>query len=424
MYLLNIENIKQEMNNFKSSLNNISAVLINKMYENKDLYMKDMKELIKLSDLENNNNIFTLFDKYNNTLIDKIYTTVNDIIPKTQQEYYNKIIIEFKKELLSSFEDNNKLDPNKLFDIINNKYDNFTKYLSDNLTNNIIQTEQRLNCNFVQLQELGIKNNILQENINDELLKYISKFNNSSLKGAIGENHLYKVLVDEFPTSEIINSSNLTGCGDFLLNRKFKDTILIETKNYNDNVKISETEKFLRDCTNNKCHGIFLSQYSGIINKENFQIDFHNGKILIYIHNMNYDNYKLKLGIQIIDFLYDKINSLNEKTINLSPDILKNINDEYQIHITIKERMISDLKDYYKKTMDNFLKLNLPELDKILVKYFANSKKISYLCEFCSKYSSESLKSLARHKTICKKKLLINKDSINEIKNDINSDEK
>ena len=38
MYLLNIENIKNEMNNFKSSLSNISSVLINKMYENKDSY--------------------------------------------------------------------------------------------------------------------------------------------------------------------------------------------------------------------------------------------------------------------------------------------------------------------------------------------------------------------------------------------------
>lgn len=55
--------------------------------------------------------------------------------------------------------------------------------------------------------------------------------------------------------------------------------------------------------------------------------------------------------------------------------------------------MINDLKDYYKKSMNNFTKLNLPELEKIL-KHFANTKKIIYLCDICNKNEYESLQIL------------------------------
>jgi hypothetical protein len=382
MYSLNLENIKNEMTNFKSSLSNISSLLINKIYETKESYLNDFKDVLKSSDLQNNNNIYILLDKYNNLLTDKIYSTINDIIPKTQQEYYNKIINHF-----------NNNDTAKL-------YDNLTKSLTDNIS----QSENRLNNNLMQLNELSIKNNILQENINDELLKYINKFNNSSLKGNICENKLYNILIEIFPSADIINTSNFTGQGDFKLNRKNKDPILIETKNYSDNVKTTETDKFLRDCTNNKSHGLFLSQTSGIINKDNFQIDFHNNKILIFIHNLNFDKYKLSLAVNIIDILSDKINSFNNNNIHINPDIFKNINDEYQLHLTIKNNMINDLKDFYKKSIDNFNKLYLPEFEKILSKYFANTKKITYLCDICNKNEYDSLKSLARHKNICKKK--------------------
>lgn len=404
MHSLNMENIKNEMNNLKSSLSGITSTMINKIYETKDSYINEIKNVFKTADIENNNNIGNILDKQNSILLDKITISLNDIIPKTQQQSYNNILIDFKKDLVVSLEELHKLNPDKLLDnihtIVNNKYDNLSKLLNDN----ILQTEQRLNTNILQLNEIVVKNICLQENTHDELTKYLNKYNNSSQKGNLGENQLYRLLIDAFPTGEIINTSNFTGQGDFKLNRKNYNSILIETKDYTDNVKISETEKFLRDCTNNNCNGIFISQNSGIVNKNNYQIDIHNGKILIYIHNMNYDKYKLCLGVNIIDLLNEKLVLLNEKTINLPPDILKNINDEYQIFLTMKDRMIVDLKDYYKKSMDNFMKLNLPELEKLLVKYFANIKKIKNICDICNKYESESLKSLARHKTICKKK--------------------
>ena len=163
----------------------------------------------------------------------------------------------------------------------------------------------------------------------------------------MGENLLYKILSDELPSSEIINSSNFSGKGDFIIKRKDKYDILIETKDYTTNVKKDEVDKFIRDVNNNDCHGVFISQNSGIVNKENFQFEINNNKILIYIHKMNYEPYKIGLAIKLIDLLKDKL--------------------------------ITELKDYTKKTLERYDLINVSSLEKFLSKYYANIKKNIYI---------------------------------------------
>lgn len=409
----NLDHIKHELNNLKTVLNGISSVMINKIYETKDAYINDVKDIFKNYDNDKNNNITFILDKQNSILLDKLLLSISDIIPKSQQQHCFTIFNEFKKDILLSLEDIHKNNPDKLLsnihNIIDSKYDNLSKQFNEF----ILQSEQRLTSNLVQLNDLTNKNSHIQQDVKDEFIKFFNKYNNSSQKGNLGENQLYKVLIESFPTADIINTSNLTGQCDFQINRKNKDIILVETKEYQDNVKVSEIDKFIRDCSNNHSHGIFVSQSSGIVNKDNFQIDIHNNKIFIYVHHMQYDKYKLSLAVNIIDLINDKIKIVNDKTINISHDTLKNINDEFQNFITTKDRIITDLKDFYKKTIDNCTKLNIIELENILVKHFANSKKIIYVCEFCNKYDSNSLKSLARHKGVCKKKCLLEPNTSN-----------
>jgi hypothetical protein len=342
----------------------------------------DLKDIYKTCDIENNNNINTLIEKQNDNLFNKINLLI-----------CNDITCELKKDLNNSFEQlyksNSKITFDDVQNIISDKYDRLYNIF---------------NTNFLHLKEIGVKNTTINENTNTEIVKLLNRYNNSSSKGDIGEFQLNKLLLHSFPSAEIINTSNLTGKGDFMLERQNKDILLIETKEYTNNVKKSEIDKFIKDCTNNNCNGLFLSQTSGIVNKSNFQIDIHNNKILIYIHNMNYDKDKLLLGVNLIDMIYEKLNLFNGTTININSDELKNINNEFQQLIYIKNKMIIDLKDYYKKTFDNINKINMLELENILTKHFANLKKNNYICEICNTYEALSLKSLARHKTICKKK--------------------
>ena len=68
---------------------------------------------------------------------------------------------------------------------------------------------------------------------------------------------------------------------NWLINASINGIISKVNVEPNSNVKKDEVDKFLRDVTNKDCHGIFLSQTSGVVGKDNYQIDIHNKNILI-----------------------------------------------------------------------------------------------------------------------------------------------
>ena len=75
---------------------------------------------------------------------------------------------------------------------------------------------------------------------------------------------------------------------------------------------LDEVKKFIRDIEQQKCHGVFLSQNSGITSKQHFQIDMIGKNIAIYIHNVHYDSTLIKSAVDIIDNLHEKIILLND----------------------------------------------------------------------------------------------------------------
>lgn len=412
---LSINNIKSEMEQIRTSISSLTNLLMTKLYETKDIYIKDIKELLKNSE---NNSILSLgstIEKYNNMLTEKIIVNINDIIPKTQSKQYDDLLNLFKRDMLASLNEIKGNDPKLLADklsiIIETKYNNLLSTIQENMTNNISQSEIRLTNNLNNLKELSTKNSVIQESINDELTKYINKSKTIMGKGSQSENILLNILNDEYTSAEIINTSNEKGKGDVVIKRKDKMPILIETKNYSTNVKKDEVDKFIRDVTNCDYNGIFLSQNSGVVGKDNYQIDIHNKNILIYIHNVKYDISKINLAINTIDLLYEKLFSTNDKNASIPMDVLRDINTEYQTFIHQKDKLVSSLKDYYKKTLDQYSDLSLPSLEKFISGYYANTKKNLINCEICKKYETDNLKSLARHKQSCKKKNIIIDDS-------------
>ena len=65
---------------------------------------------------------------------------------------------------------------------------------------------------------------------------------------------------------------------------------------------------------------------------------------------------------------------------------------------------MNGLKEYYKKTLDQYSELTLPSLEKFISTYYANIKKNILICNICKKYNTDNLRSLARHKQCCKNK--------------------
>jgi hypothetical protein len=397
-----LNNILSLLNNNASDTKNIISLINNnnefikiKMYEMKENYITEIRELLKNKDTENLLNINTLIDKTNSQLIDKINLLLSEKVSLKNNNELNLLIMKMRDEL-----QNDKLSIDKISEIMDTKYNKILMIVNDNLVN----TENRLSTNINLIKESSTKTELIQTQICDELLKYTNKNKVSSLKGLENENILFDLLTNELPSAEIINTCNKTGMGDFIIKRKDKQSILIETKNYNTNVKKEEVDKFIRDITNNNINGIFISQNTGIVGKDNFQIDIHNKNILIYIHSFNYDPTKIQLAISTIDKLNEKLINIETKNINIPNDLLLEINNEYQKHLLLKENMINNLKDYCKKTLDNFNDLELSSLDNFISKYYANNKKNNLICEICKKYETDNLKSMARHKQSCKNK--------------------
>ena len=76
-----------------------------------------------------------------------------------------------------------------------------------------------------------------------------------------------------------------------------------------------------------------------------------NSNIVIYVHNVQYDPSTIKMAVDVIDNLYEKlsyIDTLDEKDVAISEDILKDINREYSSFISKKLEFINSQKQIKK----------------------------------------------------------------------------
>ena len=209
------------------------------------------------------------------------------------------------------------------------------------------------------------------------------------------------VLNKMFPTAEVVNSSSsLKLSGDFILKREGKQQILIENKNYDLAVQKEGVEKFLRDIRAQKCNGIFMSQHSGIQYKPNFFIEIEDNCVLIYLHNVEYSEEKIRAAIDIIDKLSDKLNEINlDETdgIIIEKDIMDKINTEFQVFMAHKENMIFNLKEMQKTFLTQFEDLNMPNLSIFLNSKYASMQNQKWTCDICNEAFTKKA-SLASHK--------------------------
>lgn len=408
IYSLSTDNIKTEIDSLKSIVSNLTTFITNKLYETKDNYIKELKDSLKNIDSNSIIHINSTIEKNNLLLVDKIMYILNDVIPKSHNKQYEDIIQVFKHDIFSTLDKikNPDYTIDKISSIVDSKYNNLIFNIQDNMNKYITLSEDRLTTNITQVKDISHKNSVIQDKINDELSSYLSKYKTSASKGAFSENLLFNIIEKAFPSAELTNTSGFTSMGDMVLKRKNCIPILFENKDYSINVKKDEVDKFIKDVNKNEYNGIFISQHSGIVGREHFQIDIHNKNILIYIHSCDYDIDKINLAINTIDTLSDKLIDLDTDNQSISLDMIKHINQDYQSFINHRDITINHLKDNHKKTLELFSHLKLPSLEKYLSLHFADNKKNKLLCNSCNKYETDNLRSMARHMHSCKKNII------------------
>lgn len=127
---------------------------------------------------------------------------------------------------------------------------------------------------------------------------------------------------------------------------------------------------------------------------------------MIYLHNVEYSEDKIRTAIDIIDNLSNKLNELNimneDEGHVIQNDILNKINIEFQSFISQKESIVFNLKENNKKIIQQIEDLNLNELTIYLNNKFPSLQNSKWGCEICNE-SFVKKTSLNAHKKKCGK---------------------
>ena len=425
-----VEMLENIILNFEGDITNN---VITKFYELKNNYVEDLKLIIDKSSSENILKILEKLEKENDKIVDKTTLIINDIVPKNISNYYlqHEVAIKnFKEDMIKQIEQlkETNISIDKIQIIFTEKYNNLSTTIQNNILNYITTSEEKIKNTINEIKDISSQTNVQQENINNELVKFLSQYKIASIKGQFGENLLESILTSLFPSAEIVNTTGDSGSGDFILQRKDKFKILLENKNYDStNVSKKEVEKFINDVENQNCSGIMMSQRTGISSKQNFEIDINNGNVLIYIHNMNYDSDKILLACDIIDNLTEKIKDIKktDNSIVLAESVLIKINEQYQKFISKREEIINHVNENAKTLITMIKTLELSDLNNILCSKFASTKisnNTVFKCNKCNDKEFTTMRSLSNHKRYCFIKPIEKSDTQSDTNSETNSD--
>ena len=268
--------------------------------------------------------------------------------------------------------------------------------------------EQVLENKISGLKETTNANREIINSQNDTLNSLLKRFENSSKKGKMSENLLTNVLAEVYPLAEIEDVGKTKETGDIMMLRKDKPKILVENKDWTRPIVNAEVQKFVRDVEIQKCHGLFLSQNVGICSKNNYEINILEGNLIaVYIHNVNYDPEKIRVGIDIIDNITEILKEIDVLEVNqneehsISKELTQFINAEYQNYLTHKERTIKMAKDFVANLIKHEEEFNFSSLEKFLESK-CNTQNNKNVCKYCG-FIGKKAQSLSAHMRGCAK---------------------
>ena len=370
----------------------------------KDSYLSDIKSTIESQYLTHHQTTQMVQDKANEYIVDKTSLLLNDILPKSQSSVHDSIVRD-----LSTFYTEVKSDTSKLLEqrdskesfrtiqeIIERKFSDFNDKISQSLYAHIAQSNETV-ISRIQEQQSAFQD--------VKLFLEKQKYCNSSTTGKIGEERLQHILNQCFPSAEIVNTTGNSKRGDFIIQREGckNKQILVENKVYTSNVPIKEVTKFIRDIESTKCHGVFLSQNTGIANKKNFEINFHGEYILIYLHNVQYNPDLVASAVQILDIVAEKLEISDIETQQISKEDLSTIQSEFLNFIQQKQAIIELSKKHHKEIIQSLESMDFPALSKILSINYSNIECNEHICPEC-KLHFKNKRALGSHRKGCRGK--------------------
>jgi hypothetical protein len=274
----------------------------------------------------------------------------------------------------------------------------------------INSSEERINNNISVLKDLTNIAQNKQSILITEMYECITKKSRPSSPMNGDENtddQLVVSLSQQYCTADLNFKKISNNSASIAMKRSMKPTIILYSMNVERNVNQEELKPYTLCIEESMCHGIFLSQNSGISSKDNYNIEINNGMIHIFVHNVNYSIDKIKIAVDIIDNLSIKLKQLNksEHDISIPKDVLDEINKDFQLFLSQKEGIINVMKESHKKILAQLDEMKFVALEKYLSTKFApTTTKQGFKCDLCKHFTANNLKALAAHKRGCIRK--------------------
>lgn len=423
MFTSLFENVKQlqtQVESMSRVQSEQSSGLSTKLAEFKRDYIEDVKLILSTNVSDK---IAPLIREQNSIMIDKTNILLNDVLPKANDQlskHLSGTIRDMQKTIMDDthkYFSGSTVSPQSLQDFITT----LDTKLSCSLQMSQAQTEKRIDtsireikassdANLGVIKELSCASQQAACALTQSVSEVLKKMENSSIKGKISENILFNTLVSMYPCAQIDSVGTTKETGDIMMTRKDRPRILIENKNWDKNVVQEEVKKFLHDVEQQNCCGLFLAQNCGIANKEDFEINVHNGNVLVYVHQAKNDPDKIKIAVSIIDHFKMRLDQMNDKSAvnveTICKERLDNINQEYQAFVAQKLAMIRHVRDSQSKLCKMIEDVRLPSLEEHLSTRYASSSS-KYTCQFCEVFQAKNQQSLSAHHRGCPKKKLI-----------------
>lgn len=371
-------------------------------------YRRDYLEEIKLILTSNNvDHIAPLIKETNENMLAKTSVILTELIPKNQQVMTTDINNNFKLLQASLSSETNKLLSNTIdrhvIDEFKQNINQTIMQTHSTLTGIITASESRIEGKLKHsddklnnISKLFAETNHSTSTLQNSVTEMLKKFEKGVGKGNVSEHVTYNILLALYPCAQIDHVGNdVKESGDIVLIRNNKPKILIENKDHDTtNVPRNEVTKFIRDCEIQNCCGIMLAQNKGIANKENFEIQIHNGNVLLYVHETKFDVEKIKTAIEIVENFKMKLDEVIVKDNDcvIEKDMLDDINKEFSSYINQKYTLIKLVKDFNDKINTSITELKMPTLEKYLSSRFASSNvQTDNTCKYCERYVPKSM---------------------------------
>jgi len=397
--LSSIESVAQKQN---AAIENLHKTLPEQvsgvLNTHRDYMLLNLRDTIKANQGDVKSALEQTIQQTQNTITDRLdVITKHDILSALFRKEFEYVHVQFQEFLKNK--DNNEVTLENVQTMIVEKYDQLNNTFRTRMET-FFASNQTANGSMFSDILTRLDNSIKSV---DNMNEYLSGQQNSSMKGKLGEKRMETILSDVFPTAEIQDTSGKTSCGDFIVSRRNRRNILIDTKDYKRVVPVEEIDKIIRDIEVNKCHGILISQNSGIANKQDMEIGVHNQYIIVYIHNGGYEPSKILMAANVIDYL-DPIlkNQLWNTEHTLSDETLKMINEEYRNLARQKEILIENVKKSQSSIITEISKINLSSLSTYLDAKFQNTDTTEHMCA-CG-YRGKNKQALSAHRRYCKNK--------------------